>query len=131
MIVNNNRIFVLKARDEQLQKALEKIGIAAQGYATLNCVVDTGRLRASTTYATTEKQGKPGKLKEGGESPAKDHAMHQKPKEKTVVIGTNVEYGEIIETRGGRQGKGAHYLRNSISDHLQEYQKIIKEELKD
>lgn len=113
-----------------IARALEKIGITAQGYATLLCRVDTGRLRNSITYATTSKQGKPntsrGKNKHGqpmAQAEAADYAMHGKPAETEVVLGTNVEYARKVE-----QNIKA-FLKPAIENHISEYQKIFAQEL--
>lgn len=62
-----------------LNRALERIGEAAEGYAVDLCPVDTGRLQGSITH--TVKKG-----------------------EKAAYIGTNVEYAPYVEL-----GTGAHY----------------------
>lgn len=86
-----------------LTRALEKVGLVAEGYAKRLCPVDTGRLRNSITHAM-----------EGSEA---------------VVIGTNVEYGPYVELGTSRQ-KAQPFLRPAAQDHVGEYREIIEEELR-
>lgn len=85
----------------KVQLALEVLGNTAEGYAKEDCPVDTGRLRNSISY---------------------------KPKEKTVYIGTNVEYAPIQEFKDLNHSVGkAHFLRDAVGQHNNEYQNIIKD----
>ena len=102
----------LSEKDLAIERAMEEMGIAAQGFASAKCPVDTGRLRASLAYATSRSSG-------GGDSP-----IGRPPKE-TMVVGTNVEYAIYAE----RRSRSPFYLRNSISDHLNDYQRILKSHL--
>lgn len=67
--------------------------------------VDTGRLRNSMTYATSE-----------------DH--------KTVYVGSNVEYAQTVE-EGERGRSGAHMLRNAVMDVGDDAEQYLKEALED
>lgn len=120
---------VIKASEEQIAKALEMCGLVAEGYAKLECPVDSGFLRNSITYKVI-------------------------PEELAVYVGTNVEYGTYVEfgtgiyyDEGGRQTPWVYqaqdgsfhmtdgmrarpYIRLAISDHLEEYRRIIEQELK-
>ena len=89
--------------DAALTRALEKVGLVAEGYAKRLCPVDTGRLRNSITHAM-----------EGSEA---------------VVIGTNVEYGPYVELGTSRQ-KAQPFLRPAAQDHVGEYRCIIEGELR-
>lgn len=89
--------------DAALTRALEKVGLVAEGYAKRLCPVDTGRLRNSITHAM-----------EGSEA---------------VVIGTNVEYGPYVELGTSRQ-KAQPFLRPAAQDHVGEYRRIIEGELR-
>ena len=96
---------VLNAKDLAIEKALEMIGIKAEGYAKKDCPVDTGRLRNSISHAQE-----------------KD----------TAYIGTNVEYAESVEYSDNVKhttGK-AHFLRDSATNHSDEYRKIVEQVLK-
>lgn len=118
---------VLAALRDAATRALEKCGIAAEGFAKKAVPVDTGNLRNSISHKVDEK-------------------------EKVVYIGTNSEYGAYVELgtgkyyKGGRQdpwvyqdeeGRWHHtngqraqpYLKPAVADHKQTYKNIIKDEL--
>lgn len=84
-------------------KALEEIGLAAEGYAKRLCPVDTGRLRNSITHVTSYGA-------------------------KAVYIGTNVEYARYVEY-GTRKQKPQPYLRPAAADHQETYRSILKRNL--
>lgn len=124
----DNRKLVKNATDEQIKKALEECGLTAERYAKENAPVDTGNLRNSLTHQT-------GKRK--------------------VLIGSAVKYAPYVELGtgiyaeggGGRKtpwfyedekgvghltqgSKPQPYLRPAIADHIDEYNNIIKKNLK-
>lgn len=109
-------------------RALERIGMQAEGYAADLCPVDTGNLRNSIAHKVV-------------------------PDEKAVCIGTNVDYGPFVELgtgayyQGGRptpwvyqdekgqwhytRGNPAQpYLKPAVADHAQTYRNIMEEEMK-
>lgn len=81
--------------------ALEAVGITAEGYAKLLCPVDTGRLRNSISHAVDEK-------------------------EKTVYIGTNVEYAPYVEL-GTSRTKAQPFLKPAATNHTEEYKALISQ----
>lgn len=83
--------------------ALEQMGLVAERYAKQLCPVDTGRLRNSITHQVSL-----------GES--------------AVYIGTNVEYAPYVELGTHRQ-KAQPYIRPAITNHADEYRKIINDVL--
>ena len=85
--------------------ALEAVGLTAEGYAKLLCPVDTGRLRNSISHAVNEN-------------------------EKTVYIGTNVEYAPYVELGTSRQ-KAQPFLRPAATNHTDEYRSLIERYMKD
>ena len=95
-----------KHADEVIERALTEVGDTAVGYVAMLTPVDTGRLRASITK---EVQGH------------------------SVAIGSNVEYSAAVEFREKAQHTTgqAHYLRDGITNHLDEYKQILKENLKE
>jgi hypothetical protein len=134
--ITDNSGQYLQALDGNLDRALEAIGLQAAGYAALNLEhsprrIDTGLLRNSITYAVA------------GENPAK-HSYHadtgdgsgqysgRMPKatgEKSVYIGTNVEYAIYVH-EGATLPSGGHmeanrFLRNAVSEHSDEYRSMI------
>lgn len=74
--------------------------------------VDTGRLRNSMSYATSEDN-------------------------RTVYVGTNVEYALYVEEGSSRadyglgKGVGAHMLRNSVTDVQDDAAEFLKEALEE
>lgn len=86
-----------------IDRALEEIGLAAEGYAKRACPVDTGNLRASITH----------------EVDAGDNA---------VYIGTNVEYAPYVELGTSRQ-KAQPFLRPAASEHGAQYRQVLKKAL--
>ena len=87
--------------------ALEKVGLEAEKNAKLNLTnfprVDTGRLRNSVSHAI------------GGSD--------------TVYIGTNVEYAPHVEY-GTQKMSASHFLKNAVTEHLDEYERMFREQLK-
>ena len=76
--------------------------------------VDTGRLRNSIAWATASQGGG------GTDAPSGGGAD-----DRTVIIGTNVEYGEVVE-EGTSNRKPAHMLRNALTDGSDEYARIME-----
>lgn len=118
---------VLAALQEAAERALEKCGLVAEGYAKKLCPVDTGNLRNSITHNVDMS-------------------------EPAAYIGTDSEYAAYVElgtgkyAAGGRptpwvyqdangnwhwtQGNPAQpFLKPAVADHKQTYQGIIKDEL--
>lgn len=93
-----------KYAEEVIEKALTEVGDTAVGYVAMLTPVDTGRLRASITK---EVQGH------------------------SVAVGTNVEYAAAVEFNEKAQHTTgqAHYLRDGITNHLDEYKRILQEVL--
>lgn len=124
---------VLAASRVQILRALTTCGLLAEGYAKMNITaqkaVDTGNLRNSISNKVVES-------------------------DKAVYVGTNTHYAPYIEfgtgiyaENGGRmtpwvwaddegighwtQGQPPRpFLRPAMSEHAEEYKRVIKEELK-
>ena len=92
----------IKAKDEAVARALEKMGLVAERYAKEYAPVDTGRLRNSITHATEPD---------------------------AVYIGTNVEYS-IYQEFGTVNQPGTPFLRPAVENHIDEYKDIVESELK-
>ena len=86
-----------------LARALEKIGLVAEGYAKRLCPVDTSILRNSITHA------------DDGEA---------------EYIGTNVEYAPYVEL-GTSRTRAQPYLKPAVVNHSDEYKKIVEAEMRD
>lgn len=103
-IREDNAQRIADAIDQALAKALEEVGLVAEGYAKKACPVDTGRLRNSITHQV-------------------------RPSEKSVYIGTNVEYAPYVELGTSRM-EPQPFLRPAAADHEGTYKKIFESELK-
>lgn len=118
---------VLAALQEAAERALEKCGLVAEGYAKRLAPVDTGNLRNSITHKVD-------------------------PEEPAVYIGTNSEYGAYMELGTGKYYPGGRptpwkyqdangnwhwtagnkaqpYLKPAVADHANQYRAIIEDEL--
>ena len=111
---------VLRELEIGVKRALEAVGLQAEGNAKDLCPWKTGRLRGSITFATVEKHG-------SGQAPAKpeDWDLHGTPEEKSVYIGTNVEYAPYVENGSSRQKKQP-YLRPALENYGDQYKQIIQ-----
>lgn len=86
-----------------MDRALEEIGLAAEGYAKRACPVDTGNLRNSITHVV-----------ESGED--------------AVYVGTNVEYAPYVEM-GTSRTAAQPFLRPAATEHGSTYKEILKRNL--
>lgn len=139
--LTDNTDAVLRALDENVEKALEMIGLQASGYAALNLEdnprrIDTGLLRNSITYAIAGQA--PAKqtysADTGGGSGRYQGKIAKSEGEKSVYIGTNVEYASYVEY-GAKLPSGAtmeanHFIKNAITEHIDEYKDMMERGLK-
>lgn len=121
--LKSNRKEVLRGSEEAVERGLAAIGMRAVTYthrpkARGGTPVDTGRLRNSIAWATASQGGG------GTDAPSGGGAD-----DRTVIIGTNVEYGEVVE-EGTSKRKPAHMLRNALTDGSDEYARIMEAALK-
>lgn len=101
----SNADAVLSEFQRKVKVALEAVGATAEGYAKMNCPVDTGRLRNSISNAVVDNE---------------------------VYIGTNVEYAPVQELYNMSHKVGrAHFLRDAATTHGEEYKRIMEAALKD
>lgn len=144
---------LIKAKDNAIERALEKIGLQCEGYAIELCPVDTGLLRNSLTHAVggsspsvssykqnathaatpaTERAGTAGKATDGREG-TYSGTVGSKGDE-CVYIGTNVEYAKYVEfghkSPSGKQVPAQPFLRPAVQNHLDEYKRIAESELR-
>ena len=92
---------VIEAKNEAIARALEAIGIQAEGDVAELAPVDTGRLRDSITHEVDES-------------------------EEAVYVGTNVEYAAYQEY--GTSRMRAHpFLKPGIMNNLETYKSIAKQ----
>lgn len=146
--VQDNTEAVKEAIGQAMYKALYKAGEVAEGDVKKACVVDTGLLRNSITFAVsgdapsiteyksngshastpvTEANGTAGKpvnpVKTGSYSGTVGNTD-----EKVVYIGTNVEYAPYVEY--GTSGTTAKpFLKPTIEKNMDKYKRIIEDTL--
>lgn len=138
-IENDRTEEFIEAMKEQIEAALEDIGIDAEGYAKTYIEadpnrVDTGRLRNSITHSTQQKPASYGytweKGKKSGRAGGSDTtSSHGGEEELAVYIGTNVEYAAYVEM-GTINMAANHFLRNALANHKDEYKEDIENALK-
>ena len=130
--LKSNRKEVLRGSEEAVERGLAAIGMRAVTYTHRpkelgGTPVRTGNLRNSIAWATASQSGggmeKP-PLCGGTDAPPGGGA-----KKHTVVIGTNVKYGKVVE-EGTSKRKPAHMLRNALADGSDEYARIMEAALK-
>ena len=130
--LKSNRKEVLRGSEEAVERGLAAIGMRAVTYTHRpkkrgGTPVKTGNLRNSIAWATANQSGggmeKP-PLCGGTDAPPGGGAAPR-----TVVIGTNVKYGKVVE-EGTSKRKPAHMLRNALTDGADEYARIMEASLK-
>lgn len=122
LVITDNSEEVLRAVANAIDRAFDAIGETAVGHAedniTRNKSINTGNLRGSLLH---------------------------KHDDKSVVIGTNVEYGKYVELGHrqevgryvpaiGKRLKNAHvpgkpFLKPAITEHMDEYRELLKDSL--
>lgn len=119
---------VSKALDSQIKTALEQCGLIAERYAMDACPVVTGRLRASITHAIMGSEGGTHQYKDNN-GHAFDYKYGSVGDEKSMYLGTNVEYAPFVE-EGSRGRTARHFIKYAIENHKEEYRKIIDDRLR-
>lgn len=94
---------VIEAKNDAIARALEAIGIQAEGDVAELAPVDTGRLRDSITHEVNES-------------------------EEAVYVGTNVEYAAYQEYGTSRM-KAHPFLKPGIMNNLETYKEIAEKYL--
>lgn len=100
----SNRELIEQASDDAIERALEAIGLQAEGYAKMLCPVDTGRLRNSITH-TVDVAGQ------------------------KAYVGTNVEYAAYVEF-GTSKTRAQPYIQPAVYNHTDEYGRMVEHFLK-
>lgn len=127
MDFHDNSDAVMAELQRRIEIGLEQCGLVAEGYAQLNCPVDTGNLRNSIEHRT------------GSDS---------------MTVGTNVNYAAYVEfgtgrysEKGGRMTPWVYkdseghwhrtegtrprpYIKPAIADNIEKYKKLIEQALK-
>lgn len=103
MVGTDNTDEVSQGIVRAIDRALEEIGLAAEGYAKKACPVDTGNLRNSITHTI-----------DSGED--------------AVYVGTNVEYAPYVEL-GTSRTAAQPFLRPAATKHGSTYRAILRRNL--
>lgn len=127
---------VLEAFDEASDRAMMICGGKAESYAKQNLTdnksVDTGLLRNSITFARGGQKANIDSYsasKGGATGSYSGNAPGDGLGEKSVYIGSNVEYAPYVEL-GTTRSRAKPYLRPAAENHSEEYKKIIENELR-
>lgn len=131
--MSSNADLIKEQTEEAIITALQTVGVQAQAHATAEITaqgaVDTGRLRASITFAVSgdparrntyiddQMTGYSEPVEGAGEST--DH---------TLYLGTNVEYAPYVEM-GTSKMPARPFIRPAVENHLSEYQQIFEQTL--
>ena len=139
--ITDNSPLILAALPEAIEKALEAIGLQAEGHAKVKLSnkpkrIDTGLLRNSITHAVSGKppaigtyaadESKPGRQNAGwydGQAPEEADGQ------KAVWIGTNVEYATYVHDGTSKMAPN-RFIRNAVTNHRDEYKAIAEQMLK-
>lgn len=106
LTVTDNSEEALKALENAIDRALDSIGETAVGYAQ-DVITEAGRVDTGTMRGSVDT----------------DHD------ERTVVIGTNVEYAPYHELGTSRGIKPIHFLKRAATEHTEEYKEFVKDSL--
>jgi hypothetical protein len=123
---------VLSALEKAIERGLEAIGLTAEGHAKKdpNMPVDTGLARNSITFAISGKEANTSTYKaDKGDETGSYSGTAPNDKDKAVYIGSNVEYFPYIEL-GSPTISARHVLKNSATQHTDEYKKLIEDSMK-
>lgn len=131
--LKSNKDLIKSQTEETIITALQTVGVQAQAHATAEITsqgaVDTGRLRASITFAVSgdsarqhsysDDQGNGYTQAIEGAGDSKDH---------TLYLGTNVEYAPYVEMGTSKMPKRP-FIRPAIENFLSDYQQIFTQVL--
>ena len=121
--------------NQAIRRGLKAIGMTAETYAKENCPVDTGYARNSITFALSGESAdissyEADRGKNGGPPKTGEYrGTLGEIEDKYVAIGSNVEYFPFIE-EGARGRQALHVLRKAATEHREEYENLMKDNLK-
>lgn len=126
---------VLSALEKAKIRGLTAIGMTAEGHAkkkiTQAKAVDTGRLRNSITFAVSGESANISSYSgDHGEEGGTYSGTAPNDEEKSVYIGTGVEYAIGIETGSHRKAGGVHFLQDAATGHTDEYKRLMEDSMK-
>ena len=119
---------------QAIRRGLRAIGMTAETHAKESCPVDTGYARNSITHALSGESAYTSSYKanrgKNGEPPktGEYRGTLGKIEDNYVAIGSNVEYFPFIE-EGARGRQALHVLRKAATEHREEYENLMKDNL--
>lgn len=132
MKLTDNSPQVLAAIDAAIESGLTIIGGKAEGYAKALAPKDTGLLQNSITYALG---GQPPAISAynaatgGGSGSYAGTAPADEGNQRSVYIGTNVEYAPYQEYGTSSMKHPNSFLRPGIEPHMDEFKAVLESEL--
>ena len=127
----SNKPQINKQYDANVAKTLEILGLHAVRRTTesitfVHPAVDTGRLRASISYATPEKAS--GAVNPPVTTSQPSDTLGGLAEDDFVYVGTNVEYGVYVH-EGTIKMAARPFLRDGIMSHASEFKEIVQKTL--
>lgn len=131
--IKDNHKQVIDAKDKAIEAALYAVGMFLAGQASGQLEanprrVDTGRLRNSLAFATSEKSGR-ARAPIVGISKGDDATPHGMPEKGTMAWGTNVEYAEYVHEGTSKMAPN-RFIKNSWEINKDQVKKYIEDALK-
>lgn len=131
--MSSNADLIKEQTEEAIITALQTVGVQAQAHATAEITsqgaVDTGRLRASITYAVSGDSTRQHTYSDDiGNSYSENINDAGDEKEHTLYLGTNVHYSAFVEN-GTQKMPARPFIRPAVENHLSEYQQIFEQTL--
>lgn len=125
---NSNGDEILSELENACVRALERIGSQAEGYAVDLVPVDTGNLRSSIAHTVdaAEKVAYVGTANKYAVYVEMGTGLYVDGGRKTPWVYKDEKTGEWRTTHGQ---KAQPYLKPALTDHVQTYENIVKDEL--
>lgn len=133
--LTDNTALIKQATDEAIERGLEAVGMEIERRAKVICntryekpPIDTGRMWNSITHATQHNRGQD-EYKDDNEEQYSGGQAKGDPEEKTVYVGTNVEYSPYVEL-GTVKMDPRPFLRPAATEDPETLKKIFETQLK-
>lgn len=128
--VTSNKDLIKEQTEDAIITALQSCGVQAQAHATAEITaqgaVDTGRLRASITYAVSGDSARQHSYSDNlgnGYTQSVEGAGDRK--DQIMYLGTNVEYAPYVE-QGTQKMPARPFIRPALENYLSEYEQIFQ-----
>ena len=129
--IEDNSIKVLKEFDERILTALYLMGLKSVEHivkymstpdASGHDIVDTGRLRASISFITPDRES--GWIETRTSTNEESNLISGRADKNTVVIGSNVEYASFVNNGTSKQA-ARHFMENGINRAKPEIEELL------